>query len=131
MDGLMTQITQPDDNNIQRFLYENFFDREVEIVVEGRVIHRGFFRSCKEKDFYFIVCLNKRKNERGGIVFVPFPFKTTYNEDSIQLSYKLSDFSRERRFFDFFKKKINQDNLRKYNFFNNIVTIRKYTLPEA
>lgn len=121
-----------DTNTISRSLYEKFYDREVEVLVENRVIHRGFFKSCVEKDFYFIVTLTKRKNERGGIIFLPFPFVVQL--DSIEqnvFSYKLSDFSKDAAILAFFKKKINQENLRKYNFFNNTVTIRRTDLTKA
>lgn len=106
-------------------LYEMFYDREIEVVVDGKVIHRGFLKSCREKDFYYILSITKKKNERGGIVFLPYPFKMGKESDSVFFSYKLSDFSKDVVHTAFFKKKINQSNLRKYNFFDNIVTIRK------
>lgn len=121
-----------DTNTIARSLYEKFYDREVEVLVDSRVIHRGFFKSCLEKDFYFVVTLTKRKNERGGIIFLPFPFSVELDSiDKNTFSYKLGDFSKDAAILAFFKKKINQENLRKYNFFNNKVTIRRTDLTKS
>lgn len=119
-----------DNENLIKLIYSRYFDHEIELLVDGKVIQSGYMIECYEKDFYFVFTILRNNKKKNLVLHVPQPFDIKIEDGFISFSYRIDDFSKNTEVLRFFRKKINHLNLRKYNFFNNHLVIRLKRLDD-
>lgn len=119
-----------DNENLIKLIYSRYFDHEIELLVDGKVIQSGYMTECYEKDFYFVFTILRNNKKKNLVLHIPQPFDIKIEEGFISFSYRIDDFSKNTEVLRFFRKKINHLNLRKYNFFNNHLVIRLKRLDD-